>query len=130
MKPVFSLVAFLLLAVWLPATNHCTLEASGVIEAFLCDHEETTTEACKHDCSADVCERIETASFGKEAKTLKVLPPSLEVAAFALAIIPFASEPVAPPSFRGDPPEVRRLLRTWVFARRAAFPARAPDILG
>lgn len=129
-KPLFSLVAFLLLAVWLPATNHCTLEASGVIEELACDHEEAATEACEHDCTADVCERIETASFGKDVKTLKVLPPPLALAALILVIAPAAPGP--DPAFVAweDSPEVRRLQRTWVFAQRAAVPARAPDAIG
>jgi hypothetical protein len=128
-KPLFSIAAFLLLAVWLPATNHCTLDASGVIEALACDHEEPAAEACEHDCTADVCERIETASFGKDVKTLKVLPPPLTIAALILVIAPTATGPDPSSATWDDSPEVRLLQRTWVFAQRAAVPARAPDAL-
>jgi hypothetical protein len=126
-KSLFSIAAFLLLAVWLPATNHCTLDASGVIEALACDHDEAATENCDHDCTADVCERIETASFGKDVKTLKVLPPPLALAALILAIAPAATGPEPSSATWEDSPEVRLLQRTWVFAQRAAVPARAPD---
>jgi hypothetical protein len=129
-KPLFSIAAFLLLAVWLPATNHCTLEASGAIEALMCDHEEAATEACEHDCTADVCERIEAASFGKDVKSLKVLPPPLAIAALILAIAPVSPGPEPSSAAWEDSPEVRRLQRTWVFEQRAAVPARAPAVVG
>lgn len=129
-KPLFSLAAFLLLAVWLPATNHCALEASELIEALVCDHEAAADDACDHDCSAEVCERVESASFGKDIKLLKVLPPPLALAAFAGLLAPVGPDPSPPPAVRTDSPEVRLVQRTWVFAQRAAVPARAPAVAG
>lgn len=131
MRPLFSIAAFLLLAVWLPATNHCALEASGALEALACDHEEASdTEACAHECTADVCARVETASFGKDGKALKVLPPPPALAALILALAPAKPGPDPSPPAREDSPETQRLLRTWAFTQRAAVPARAPDLLG
>ena len=128
MKRLFSFAAFVLLALWLPATNHCALESAGVLGTLACEHEATPEEDCEHTCAADVCERIESASFSKNVKALHVLPPSASCVDLPLLLAPPEREPDRATASRGDPPAVRVLQHTWAFARRTALPARAPDL--
>ncbi|CAM2962743.1 hypothetical protein [Rariglobus hedericola] len=125
MKIFFKFAAFVLLALWLPATQHCDLEAAGLELFNFGEHHES---ACAEICNQDACQSIEDASYLKNASSLRVLPPpvSFEFCLLSLLIAPVLveSEPV---SLAGDPPELQALHRTWQFIRRTALPVRAPD---
>lgn len=123
---LLKLAACLLLAVWLPATLHCRLEAADIHLRGVTheDHEHSTAhhEACREDA----CHALESARYTGAVSLLKVPPPALD----ALA---------APPAFlrvpeRGDesplspvrhPPPADATV-TWQFEFRAAPPGRAP----
>lgn len=126
MKLWSRFAALLLLALWLPATLHCDLEAAEV--EFL-THKDHTSSACRDTCTDDACHDIESGAFTKEVGTLRVLPPpELAQADFLLRLI-------APPRLEEPPriasgeqaPEWLVLRQTWRFVHRAALPARAPD---
>lgn len=119
-----KLFASLLVALWLPATLHCDLEAAGV--DFL-THEDHASSPCRDTCVDDSCHAIEGTSFTKELTTPRVLPPdALGVIVLLLAPPPTIAE--APPALpRRASPEWLALHRTWSFVLRAALPARAPD---
>lgn len=124
--------AVALLALWLPATLHCALEAAGLDELFQCaaDHHSSGDREAPADATRDACDIIEGSAF-KLAAHSALLPPPVLCAPF----LPFAVPPVAldltpPPSGLSErilaPPEVSR---TWHFTARAALPARAPSLL-
>lgn len=122
MRIVFKLVAFLLLTLWLPATEHCALEDAGLT------HGDHHSASCKDVCQDDACHSIEGVSYAKASSDLLVQPPSVS---FACCLLDALSAPLAverePVSLATDPPELQALHRTWQFVRRAALPARAPD---
>ena len=125
MKSAFRLIALLLLALWLPATLHCDLEAAGLAHPALACHDEHAPGA-----HADNCALVEGGQYHAAIALLKVPAPSL--LACTLCYLTLRAEPpvfVPPvsPEHTDSPPE---LIRVWQFARRAALPARAPTLIG
>lgn len=126
MKPWSRFVALFLLALWLPATQHCDLEAAGI--DFM-THDGHASSACHDTCVDDACHNIEGAAFTKGGNTLRVLPPPAMILCACLIHVPPPPPAVETPVI-DDGTGSRRLLvlhRTWDFVRRAALPARAPD---
>lgn len=115
-----------MLTLWVPATQHCALEAAGMEFFAHCEHDDSS---CEDVCASDVCQTIEGASIGGNSHALRVLPPTAHILGFCLLHL------IPPPSpvddeegvSADDPPEVQILYRTWQFVRRTALPARAPD---
>jgi hypothetical protein len=103
------LLALALVALWLPATLHCALEAS--------------------DTPADACNLIEDASF-KPANDTALLPPPALCAGLLRFVAPNPTLVLTPPpsglSDRIEPPP--EVARTWHFTARAALPSRAPSL--
>lgn len=128
LKRLVQLTAVLLAALWVPVTQHCVLEAAGVAFGESCVHDE---DACAASCPDGGCESLaEISPKQPKGNALTLLPvvwiPALDL--FALAAI---APPVSAPSPRPREmlAEDGRRQRTWVFARRSALPARAPDLL-
>ena len=127
---VVQLLALLLLALWLPATLHCQLEAAGFGTRH---HDNCCTDSTKTgttDCRDDACANIE-ASLRKE--TAPVLALAAPEACLCLLCLPAPAcacvgcvEPALSPERHEAPPE---LAVTWHFLARAAPPARAPGSL-
>ncbi len=122
-KNLFKIVAFLLSALWLPATQHCDLEAAA---AELLAHETHAADHCQDACAQDTCGTVEGVSYTKNASVLRALPPPESLLCACLLCVLVPAETVAETTII-NPPEVQLLHRTWSFARRAALPARAPD---
>ncbi len=134
MKRWSKLVALLLLALWLPATMHCDLEAAG-LDALAHgghgDHADHGSSPCQNDCATDSCHTVEGYSFTKAVNPLRALPPPvLTLCSLLLLVPPAPLEPgMAAPREGADDTDLLVLHRTWSFAHRAALPARAPDRL-
>lgn len=121
-----SLVALVVLALWLPATLHCALEAAGFDPFFPCadEHQVGTHE----EATRDSCDVVEGSAFKPSFNTATVPPPefSAGLPCFSVQLRPL----VLTPSVTGvselvaAPPEVAR---TWRFLMRAAPPPRAPS---
>ncbi len=127
-RPIFSpvprllrLLACALLAVWLPATMHCQIEAAGL--------RTSATECCEHDvqgCADTICPSIEQ-NLIKDTSPVTVSPaldgcechfcavPAVACPAHAVILI-FPFETATPPE----------LAVRWQFLARAVAPARAP----
>jgi hypothetical protein len=122
-----QLVALAVLALWLPATLHCALEAAGFDGMFACaDEHETGT----HDESPrDACDVVEGAAFKPAANTAALPRPALCACLFCFVVPALAIELTAPVTglseFVAAPPEVAR---TWHFVARAAPSPRAPAL--
>ena len=129
MSRLRPLIAILLLALWLPATLHCALEAAGCLRAEECCDGHTDSA-----CTRDACDTLETG-FVKPAALHVVLPPFFPDTAARLldAFCPLLLAPTAlllPPDTGvtgtvAAPPEVAR---TWHFLVRAAPAPRAPSL--
>jgi hypothetical protein len=135
----FSAVSFLrrfiavaLLALWLPATLHCALEAAGFDELFHCaaDHHSSCEHEAPADATRDACDIIEGSAFKPAANSALLPPPVLSAHFLIFTVPPVALDLTPPPSGLDErilaPPEVAR---TWHFVARAALPARAPSSL-
>jgi hypothetical protein len=125
------LLALALVALWLPATLHCALEAAGLDDLFHCVND--LHQPCKHaapsDTPADACNLIEDASF-KPANDTALLPPPALCAGLLRFVAPNPTLVLTPPpsglSDRIEPPP--EVARTWHFTARAALPSRAPSL--
>ena len=126
------LAALVLAVLWLPATLHCGLEASGLLEkseAGCCAHDESGDEQTA-DCEQGACELVESGDYQPAWNLLKVSAP-VAVDGFVW-LMEIAVEAMQPPE--GDappraesPPELRR---TWQFLARAALLPGAPSLAG
>lgn len=127
-RPTLSLVPHLLrligcalLAIWLPATLHCQIEAAALLPAG--------EECCQHDaqgCADTVCPSVEqnlikdtmpvTAPAALEGGTdhFCALPDLVRLAQVAAIVFPSEAAP---------PPE---LAVGWQFSVRTVAPAQAP----
>ncbi|MFH1498341.1 MAG: hypothetical protein ABII82_10995 [Verrucomicrobiota bacterium] len=125
MSTLFKTIALLLLAAWLPATLHCSLEAVG----FEAECHPAPSAQDAHGCHADACDIVEDGSYAKSVASARVLPPVVtdELGAWLAMIVIRPLEIVGPSIRRDDPPMVTALRCSWSFARRMALPARAPD---
>ncbi len=125
LRRIFSLA---LLALWLPATLHCDLEAAGLGPLFHCADGHGADE---HDdgASRDACDLLESGTFKLAANTA-VLPPPALCSCLLCLVAPLPTITLTPtPTGVTDriaaPPEVAR---TWHFLVRAALPSRAPSL--
>ncbi|MBL9203691.1 MAG: hypothetical protein JNN01_01300 [Opitutaceae bacterium] len=124
------LSAFLLLAVWLAATQHCVLEAAGVWGA---EGDEPASACCPDSsshCEHDACEVVEGGSIVSASSSVKVPSPEWQVCWFFAEIEKVALRE----SVALDPDEVEERGRSlgwvpiWHVERRAALSPRAPSL--
>ncbi len=121
------LLALVLVALWLPATLHCEIEATGLLDAIACCESESHPDSAAADCSTDSCEIAEGA-FAAPAATALGAAPVLCVLAEVFPNTP-PDKAVAAPPLSGvivaaaAPPEINR---SWSFAARAAPLPGAP----
>lgn len=118
------------LALWLPATQHCGLEAAGLIAAEA--QHASPAQCCDTStrCAHDGCNVIENGLI-KPASEAKVLAPDLS------GCLCFICLQLAQPGMLdesalvvADPNDPLDWVPIWQFMRRAAPLARAPSLLG
>lgn len=122
--------AFLLLAVWLAATQHCVLEAAGVWGA---EGDEPASACCPDSsshCEHDACEVVEGGSIVSATSSVKVPSPEWQVCWFIAELDRIALRV----STVSDYDEVEERGRSldwvpiWHLERRAALPPGAPSL--
>jgi hypothetical protein len=125
---VRQLLSLVLVALWLPATLHCDLEAVGLDELFRCDVDHHAP-APKDAHAADGCDVLENGWMKRASAPLAAATPI-----FFCCLVCFAGALPEPPlsdaaSERIEavtpPPELARI---WQFLARAAPPPRAPSL--
>jgi hypothetical protein len=122
------LLWLLLMAIWLPATLHCRLEAAGLEPAHECC-AENGAQASAGDCRDDPCPTVEENLFKESSQGLTVSAPSawdcdLDGAMMPGACASIPTVPALSPARHAPPPELEA---AWQFMARAAPPARAPS---
>lgn len=126
MHPISRLLALALLAIWLPATQHCGLEAVGAID-FQCASDCTASAAA----SGDGCRIVEQGRcrVGEDEVKARAPTPAAVLSTFALALSSLAPE--GRDSFfpTGAQARPQDWILNWQFTRRAAPPSRAPTLL-
>lgn len=104
---------------WVPMTQHCFLEAAGMLP---CGHGESEA------CADDACGVSESRAYKVSDGSVKLPAPSIHLCAwFLLVELPQGAE-----SADGDIPSVVRdrplnWVPRWQFVQRAALPVRAPS---
>ncbi|MBK8857490.1 MAG: hypothetical protein IPN11_07305 [Opitutaceae bacterium] len=133
MKRLFQSVALLLLALWLPATLHCDLEAAELWVEHAEDHAAVSDSCCQAGlgCTQDGCDTLEGSAV-KSSGTFARAPLPAPFVCCCLICLP----PAEPASLLAAVPIQYRLAPEldWVpivhFARRAAPLSRAPSFVG
>ena len=118
-----SLSALFLLALWLPATLHCDLEAAGLL-----------AQQCADECAAgqtasnDGCGVVESGLYKTGTEVVKVPAPELLACHFSLPVSSLVefTEPAAVPVQSAERP--LDWVTTWRFVRRAAPSPRDPSL--
>lgn len=127
MRRLSCFLSLVLLTLWLPVTQHCNLEAVGLI-----------AQECPDGCTAgagqskDGCGDLETGLYKVAGDLTKAPAPDL-LACDLFLCVPLVNW-VARPELIVTPLEAsfeRPLdwVTTWNFVRRAAPPSRAPSLL-
>ena len=120
----------MLLALWLPAMQHCNLEAAGLFAAEAGQRETTaccdTAERCLHDG----CDLAENGLTKTASASFKLRAPDLStcvcILCMQLTLPASLDESASRQSSESHPSD---WLPTWQFVRRAALPARAPNFV-
>jgi hypothetical protein len=120
-----KIIAVLLLALWVPVTMHCELEAavqSSLLQCC-CGDESAQRPA---NCADNVCSSVETG-FYKVEENENAIAPVLVFAVFVADIfdLPTPEPALHPATPEPDPPP--ELPRSWQFSYRAALSPRAPS---
>lgn len=128
MNIVKRTIALLFLALWLPVSMHCSLEAIPGFNLLDWCCDTAAQPSAKDDCNQDNCAEIEAGLYRVEDNP--TLMPKLavvlaRVSPFELLQLPAPTGAVFLASVL-PPPE---LAVTWQFSRRAALPVRAPSFV-
>lgn len=127
------LTALFALALWLGASQHCSLEAAGVLASH---SDAAPTSGCcsgsEGGCASDGCDTVENGAFRNSYESV-----TLQLPTFSCCDCLICSSPVVPRVVT-DPPMTcwhtafeRPLdwVPTWHFERRAALSPRAPSVV-
>ena len=118
-KQVRGLVALLLLAVWLPASMHCSLEDAGWLPK-----DESCASAPSGHGRDDGCE---FENGGVHFQAAKVIIPSFS---FTFVVLSYIAPEIPARSlfFAFESEFPFELAQCWQFSFRAALPVRAPSL--
>ena len=120
---LFSIVA---LALWLPMTLHCDLEAAGLIPVG-CEPDAHGTETTG---ATDSCDLVESDSYKPATFARVIFPPALLPDVFNVAEVLIAIDLLAAPVGTAWVEDVAPTwVSTWQFERRTALPSRAPSLV-
>lgn len=124
-----TFAALLMLALWLPATQHCGLEAAGLFGPAVECHNDADC-ASPHEqshCDADNCQPIENSAYKSSLNLLQIAAPEAFTCLFCLHVISPETIVLAlvSPERTDAPPE---LAPSWRFLARAVASPRAPSL--
>lgn len=120
LRLVFTTV---LLALWLPAANHCKLEQFPALAFAPCCPEDAPESQPASDCETDGCALVEESFYKAEDAQTHFVPVLVTVRCPApeTQVVFVAQAPVISP-----PPE---LPVRWQFIQRSALQPRAPSLV-
>jgi hypothetical protein len=123
-------VALLLLAVWLPVTKHCMIEAAGMLD--VASHGATDSGCCvdPEPCADDNCEIVEQGLSAPSGNSVKVLAAQFVAIADFLSVPPGAEreETGVSVQWNGALEQPFEWVPAWHFEHRTALPSRAPSL--
>lgn len=124
-RRIFTAVAWLLVALWLPAALHCAAEASGVFGDSECCAGEVAGPESDHQGTPDHCEVIEAGASREDYGDLHVVvasPVVLQILRPPLGLLLLGRQGGIAPA-AAEPPE---LVRLWRVVERVVAFAQAP----
>lgn len=133
MTPSFrNIILIVLVAIWLPATQHCGLAAAGLIGAESShDVDAGCCQTGDGSCAHDGCKVVESGLIKSDNETIKVPMPALAACACFLCLQLSPRFEATEPSFGVTASESpQHWVPVWQFVRRAAPLSRAPSCLG
>ena len=119
-------LACLALALWLWGTQHCTLEAAGVLDgtglAAPCESDATG------HCANDGCDTVENGAYRAAEASVHIAAPEAVCPDCLRCLALLAPPAAAPVCFATAEPVASDLswVPAWHFERRLAPPSRAP----
>lgn len=119
------------LALWLPATQHCGLEAAGLISGEA--QHAAPAQCCNTSdrCSHDGCNVVESGVIKPVSEASKVLAPDLSLCLCYVCLQLVRSDLLDDSALLvSEPARPLDWVSTWQFVRRAAPLARAPSLVG
>lgn len=122
-------LACLALVLWLWGTQHCTLEAAGVLD------DVGLSAPCESDrsghCATDGCDTVENGAYRTADATIQVPAPEAICPDCCLCLALLAPRAEEFVCFATVAPVVSDLswVPVWHFERRMAAPSRAPSPL-
>jgi hypothetical protein len=127
LKPILAMGV---LALWLPASNHCRLEQLPGLGFLSCCEHELASEAAGHhedDCNDDWCAVVEQGLYKTDNQRIVANAPTAVAALFLLSCPDRVRELISalPPRRADVAPELSKI---WQFSFRAAAPPRAPSV--
>ena len=119
-----AILSLLCLAIWLPATQHCSLENLPGLSFLRCAGD---TDG-KSDCAGDSCDTVEKGSY-KPSDNSRVAPAPVLLAVMASLQLESESlhSQIASLEVATFPPP--DLPKGWQFMTRTAAPPRAPSFV-
>ena len=125
------IIAIVLLALWLPTTQHCGLEAAGLIAPEAPHADAKCCAMGNGPCTHDGCNVVESSLIKSSNDTIKVPTPSLAACTCFLCLQLLPSVWAVEPSLAVSEPETpEHWVPAWQFVRRAAPLSRAPSLVG
>lgn len=127
----FRLMGTLLLAAfWLLATQHCGLEAAGVL-AQHCEQQDGSHGCGGVEHGGDGCKAVEGGGYKPASASAKVTaPPTLVcVALICFDLAAIKPQHIAEPAISEFSERPRDWVPIWHFVQRAALSPRAPSLI-
>lgn len=123
-----KVVALLLLALWMPATMHCSLETLNGFDFLACCQPPDSAPHQDTDCDQNACATIESGGYMIKNNPSLMGPPPAWLAGLTLNPLSMVLPPSQPPAGLANPapPE---LLQCWQFYTHTALPPRAPSFV-
>lgn len=129
MRRVGSLIALLLVTLWLPATQRCELVAAGLLEPDVAQDGSKCGCPPGTPCEKDDCQNLEQNLVPPTSDQLGVVVPEAVLCTCHICLRSLEPSPAAVSAtgqrFFVDPFEVAR---PWQFQRRAAPAPRSPTL--
>lgn len=130
MRHAASFIAFLLVTVWLPATQRCELVAAGMVSSTVAQDDLDCGCPPGVPCRRDNCQVLEQFLTLPASDQLAVVGPELVLCTCHIDLRSLDSSPrgglAVGHKFLAALPE---LPRPWQFQRRAALPPRLPSLV-
>jgi hypothetical protein len=126
-----KLFAVVVMAVWLFATQHCGLEAAGLLAGHDESAEGSSCCSTSGGCENDGCATVEDGAYRPDQSALVISAPVLSVDAFlVLGDISPPRQLQAELALTRDAFErPHDWVTTWQFVQRAALSPRAPSVI-